>query len=547
MQATVTDAPSIAISPKPMQIKWIPFPDVLQLSYKDVAYTTEKPELQPFFKYSVNLEAFAEVIADKEKAATDRQTLVEVLEAQYANLSKSELVSENVRALADTNTFTVTTAHQPSLFTGPLYYIYKIISTIHLARQLGAKYPDKCFVPVFVTGGEDHDFEEINYINLFNKKIIWQNEEQGAVGQMSTKNLATTLEKLKGILGTSDKAQEIFALLEAAYTQNERYSDATIQLAHELFKDYGLVVANLSHPKLKRLFIPYIKEEIFNQVSQPLVAATADALAEVNFKPQAFPREINFFYLRENLRARIVLEDGKYKVLNTDYAFTEAELEAEIEAHPEYFSPNVIMRPLYQELILPNLAFIGGGGELAYWLERKTQFEHFGINFPMLVRRNSVLWIDKSTNKRIQKLGFQATDLLLDVDALIRLFVENQTEADLEISAEKQVIEQAFDKIATKSKKIDPTLTKAILAEKTKQLKVLDQLESRLVRAEKSKHETALNQIRSLKEKLFPHNGLQERHDNFLSLYLKYGRSFFDILLKHLDPLKKQFLLIVDE
>ncbi len=545
MQMTLPDAFSTITNS--VKVKWIPFSDVPQLAYKDVAYTTEKSAIRPFFKYPVELDVFGQVIADKEREPTDRRTLVKVLKDQYTNLSRAKLVDDNIKALGDQRTFTIVTAHQPSLFTGPLYYIYKIISTIHLSRQLNEKYSDNYFVPVFITGGEDHDFEEINYIHLFNKTIIWQSEEQGAVGRMSTKNLAAPLTELKGILGKSSDAQEVFDLIYNAYTQNEFYAEATIQLVHELFKEHGLVVANMSHPSLKRLFIPYIKEEIFNQASQPLVAATADALEKINFKPQAFPRAINFFYLRDNLRARIILEDEKYKVLHTNYEFTRAELEAEIEAHPEYFSPNVIMRPLYQEVILPNLAYVGGGGELAYWLERKTQFAHFGINFPMLIRRNSAMWIDKNTSKKIQKLGFGIEDLFKDTDALIRLFVENQSVEGLEIAAEKQTIERVFDEIATKGKKIDPTLVKAILAEKTKQLKVLDQLESRLLRAEKNKHETALNQIRSLKEKLYPQNGLQERHDNFLSLYLKYGRAFFDILLEHLDPLKKQFLVVTDE
>ena len=530
-----------------MTTTWIDFLNVPQFSFKDVAYTTEIPELRPFYKYVPSFDSFAEVIADREKTNIDRDTLVAVLTSQYQGLSKAPLVEENIKALGKQNAFTVITAHQPSLFTGPLYYIYKIISVIHLCRKLKTQHPSYTFIPTFVTGGEDHDFEEVNYINLFGNKLTWENNHKGSVGMMSTKELAPTLARLKEILGNSEHAVEIYQIIEEAYTQNDLYSKATVQLVHELFKKYGLVVANMNHPKLKRLFIPQIKEEIFNQPSQALVQETANQLSKINFKPQAYPREINFFYLRENLRERIVLEDGHYKVLNTNYAFTKAELEKEIEQHPEYFSPNVVMRPLYQEVVMPNLAYIGGGGELAYWLERKAQFAHFGVFYPMLIRRNSVMWLDKGTNKKVNKLGISVHDWFKDEDSLIRLFVETQSTEPLEIEEEKASIEKAFNQIIAKGKNLDPTLAKAMAAEKVKFMKALGQLEGRLLRTEKQKHEVALKQIKWVKEKLYPKNGLQERHDNFLGFYLKYGSDFFDCLLVHLNPLEKKMLVVVDE
>ena len=489
-----------------MKLHWIPFQNVPQLSYKDVSYTNGLSELADFYKYPVNIDSFKQVIADKKKVSINRTALIEVLEEQYQGLSKSSKVSAHIDALAKDTTFTIITAHQPSLFTGPLYYIYKIISCIHLCKQLKATYPSYNFVPFFVTGGEDHDFEEVNYVNLFGKKIEWQNDEKGSVGMMSTASLKPTLEQLKEVLGTSEKAVEIYTLIENAYTQNQVYSKATIQLVHELFKDYGLVVLGMNHPKLKQQFIPYIKEEILNRPSKALIEATSERLAkEVNFKQQAFPRPINFFYLRKNLRERIVFENGTYQVLNTDYQFTEAEMIQEIETYPEYFSPNVVMRPLYQEVVMPNLAYIGGGGELAYWLERKTQFAHFDVNFPMLIRRNSVMWLDKGMAKKVNKLGVGVMQIFQDQDAVIRLFIDSNTNTTLEIEEEKEIVSKAFDQIAEKAKTIDQNLGKAIQAEKSKQLKVLNQLESRLLRAEKQKHETSLKQITGIKAVSYTH------------------------------------------
>lgn len=240
------------------------------------------------------------------------------------------------------------------------------------------------------------------------------------------------------------------------------------------------------------------------------------------------------------------MEDGQYKVLNTDLSFSAAEMETEIEQHPEYFSPNVIMRPIYQELILPNLAYVGGGGEIAYWLERKSQFAHFKLNFPMLVRRDSALWIDGTTYKKMNKADLCIEDLWQDTDQLIRAYIEKNGTIEISLEKERETLQALFEGLAGKAKATDPNLQKFVLAEHAKSRKSIDQIETRLLRAEKQVHENAISQIRSVKEKLFPNNGLQERYDNFLPFYLRYGNTFFQTLKDNFDPLEKKFWVIVE-
>ncbi|MDX1942400.1 MAG: bacillithiol biosynthesis cysteine-adding enzyme BshC [Saprospiraceae bacterium] len=530
-----------------MEILKLPFEQVPQLSSKDTAYATGNPTLRPFYKYDVNIDAFAKVIEDKIKDKTNRPVLVNVLREQYIKITASDAVRANVEALLQENTFTVTTAHQPALFTGPLYYIYKIISTIHLAKALHERYPNYNFVPVFVNGAEDHDFEEINHANIFNKKIEWQSGEVGSCGMMKTESLSPVLEELKQILGESDNAQHLYHIIETAYTSHETYGAATVHLVNELFKEDGLVIIDMNNAQLKRVFLPIMEEELLYQSSQQYVESTQKKLEAVGFGSQAYVRDINLFYLRDQIRNRIVLEGDTYKVLNTDYSFSKDELLQELQAYPEHFSPNVVLRPLYQELILPNLAYIGGGGEIAYWLERKSQFEHFGINFPMLVRRNSVLWVDGGSVNRMQKLELKIQDLFTDTETLIKHYIAAHAENELSLEEEKAALEKLFEQVAAKAKEIDPTLEKSVLAEGAKQVKSLEQVESKIVRAEKQKHETALNQIRALRDKFFPNNGLQERTDNFAAFYIKYGDEFFDVLKANLDPLDKRFVIILDK
>jgi bacillithiol biosynthesis cysteine-adding enzyme BshC len=383
-------------------------------------------------------------------------------------------------------------------------------------------------------------------LHLFGKTFTWENDESGATGMMQTATLQPVLEEIKSVLGESENAQKITAILENCFTEYLTYGKAMMAFTNELFQEYGVIVTSPNHAKLKRLFIPIIKDELQNNASKSLVEGEIAKKEAAGFGGQAHVRDINLFYLMPNLRERIVFEDGVYKVLNTDYEFTPETMMTEVDNHPERFSPNVILRPVYQEAIFPNLAYIGGGGELSYWAERQPQFEHFNVPFPMLVRRNSVLWVDKSNAKKIEKLGLTIDDLFGEVEELIKDYVKANTDEELSLENAKIAVNQAFEKILVKATAIDPTLKKTVLGEQTKQINAINALESRLLKAEKRNHEVAINQIRTLKDKLFAGNGLQERYDNFLPFYLKHGDGFIQTLKENLAPLNMDFAIIFE-
>ena len=527
-----------------MHSERIDFSLIPQISATDVAYANEEPALRKFYKYDVDLESFAKVISDRANVACDRSLLVEVLKEQYSGLTQFETVQDNIDALRSENAFTVVTAHQPCLLLGPLYFVYKIISAIRLSEELNARYPHHKIVPVFVIGGEDHDFAEINHARLFNRELVWQTDEKGAVGMMSPASLSGVLDELKLILGDSEHAVEIFDLVSKNYTEHPTYHSATQGLINDLFGNYGLLVLNMNDTKLKAGFSRFMRTELLSQPSKKLVEETQQELHSMGFKPQAFPREINMFYMKEQLRERIVLEDGVFKVLNTDIVFSRAEIELELENHPERFSPNVILRPIYQESVLPNLAYIGGGGELAYWLERKSHFQYYDLNFPMLIRRNSILWIDAAGVQKMDKLQLNATDLFQDVESLVKRYVKSHADTSIDLHEAKSAVQEQFGNIAELARKVDATLEKAVLAEQAKSLQGIEQLEARLLKAEKQRQETAVQQIRTLTQKYCPNGGLQERAENFIPYYVKYGRKYFDDLMKVCHPLEKGFVVI---
>lgn len=533
-----------------MSVYRIPFRQVPAIAARDLAYAELRAELRPFYAHEPKLAAFASAMELRDQYPVDRDSLQQALELQYQQLPHCpSAVREHIDQLGLPNTYTVATAHQPSLLLGPLYFIYKAVSTIKLAARLGQAFPDKNFVPVFVLGAEDHDFDEISHAHLFGKTISWHNDQKGAVGMMSTDTLGTVLMELESLLGSSEAAQALYQRVHAAYTTQPSYGLATVQLINDFLGEAGLLVIDMNTPVLKRLFVPLMQQELFERPSRPLVEQTQAAIQQaLGFGAQAHARDINLFYLKPGLRERIewLPAEGHFQVLNTEYRFTEAQMLDELQQHPEHFSPNVVLRPLYQELVLPNLAYIGGGGELAYWLERKSQFAHFGVPYPVLIRRNSATWIDQGTQKRLDKLGMAFTDLLDDTDVIIRRYVAAQSTTDLSLKDEISQLDTLFRSIAAKAEAIDPTLAKAVMAEYVKQNKTIEGLEERLVRAEKQRHEVALNQIRALREKLFPGNGLQERHDNFLPYWLRLGDTWLQTLLQQLDPLEEGMVVYTE-
>ena len=532
-----------------MRIERVPFEEVPQFSTRDVAYATGSEDLLPFQKYAVSLEAFEQVFTDKAADNTDRDLLVDGLEEQYQALPEKSAATQQLQHLRSRSTFTVITAHQPSLFTGPLYYVLKICSAINLARRLNEAYPDRHVVPVFISGAEDHDFDEVNHTYVYGNRIGWEVEQgrEGPVGAHPTATLEDALAQLKGILGDRETATEIYGRIEAAYTREATYGEGAVALVHDLFGDRGLVVADMSRPAFKRAFRPIMERELFDSVSQPLIEATQAALSDIGYGSQAHAREINLFYLSTGptSRDRIERRGNQYTVVDRDISFSEAEMRQELHDHPERFSPNVAMRPLYQELIFPNLAYIGGGGEIAYWLERKSQFTAFDLNFPMLIRRNSVLWIDKGNQKKLEKLDLDYRALFRESDLIIRDYVAQQSDNELSLAEELGALQTLFKSIASKAENIDPTLAKSVMGEHARQAKTIENLEGRLRRTEKQRFETAMNQIRGLRDKLFPDNGLQERYDSFLNIYLQEGPAMFDVLTEALDPLQPGLVVVL--
>ncbi|MFA6947336.1 MAG: bacillithiol biosynthesis cysteine-adding enzyme BshC [Pedobacter sp.] len=528
-----------------MKVTYIDYSETRSFSENLIRYLNNDPELDSFKSCSPDLQGFSQLMASK-KNNCNRRLLVEVLKEQYSKLPRASHaeVNKNTELLLQENTFTVCTGHQLNLFTGPLYFIFKIVTAINLARDLKSNFPDKNFVPVYWMATEDHDFAEINHTYISEKKISWELEAAGATGRLSTSGIEKTLKEYLGILGISENARNLGKLITDAYTENKNLADACRQLVNTLFEEYGLVILDADDRRLKKEFSGIMAEDITGQHSFRTIAGTNKKLAEKGIEAQVNPREINFFYLLDGLRERIVFEEDQYRVLNTTISFSKELLLKEISDYPERFSPNVVMRPVYQEVILPNLAYIGGGAEILYWLQLKQNFDHFQVDFPLLLLRNSAIIASINLETKLNRLDLSIKDIFKNPEELKKEWVFNHTEHCLNLNDEWQELGSIFEKLKLRTYKIDPSLAPSSEAVKARLHKAIKNLEVKLIKAEKRNFADALSQIDTIKAKLFPKGGLQERSENFGLFYVKHGRGFIKTLIKNFKPLDLKFTIL---
>jgi bacillithiol biosynthesis cysteine-adding enzyme BshC len=507
-------------------------------------YLNQESSLESFYNRFPSIENFENQFKEKQQNyhSNNREILVSVLNKQYENISISELTRNNINLLSKENTFTITTGHQLNLFTGPLYFLYKIISTIKLTAELKKKYPNHNFVPIYWMATEDHDFEEINYFNFKGKKFKWNKESTGPVGRFSNDGLQELITIFEKELGSGSNAIEIKKLFESAYANIDSLANATRKLANNLFGSHGLVIIDADNYQLKRQFIPYIKEELLQNTSFKCVSETVEKLKK--YPTQVNPREINLFYIEDNLRERILFEDGVFKINNTKTTFSQNGLLELLETNPEKFSPNVILRPLYQELILPNLGYIGGGGEIAYWLELKSTFEANKCTFPILLLRNSALLVTKKQLEKMEKLQLSWKQLFLKQEELKNQKVKEISEISTDFSVQKIALQKQFVELYSIANQTDKSFLGAVKAQEAKQIKGLENLEKRFLKAQKKKYELELERIINLQNELFPNQSLQERQVNFSEFYLECGDLLITSLFDELNPLDTNFTIL---
>ena len=506
-------------------MKSIPFSPLEKGYYNTLVtdYINQTENSKTLYNNYFDKEGFEKTIANRKFSDENRSILVEQFIQSYAG-TESELQLQNIQLLKHENTYTITTGHQLCLATGPLYSIYKILTCIVYAQKLKTWFPDKNFVPVFWMAGEDHDLEEIKSLNIFGKDFTWDTNQTGSTGRMETTGIDNLLDEIKTLFANDEKTSVIIEKISRDYAALN-IKQATFSLINSWFKDFGLLVVDPDNAAFKQVFSKYIIDDIIHHKNyKPLTEQTT--LIEQNYKPQLYIRDINFFYLQPNKRERIIQEGGTYYTNDKSKSWNESEIIQEIKEHPENFSPNAALRPLYQEIILPNIAYTGGPGELAYWLQLYKMFAVNDIDFPVLLPRYSAILVNKSLNERIEKLNLNVADFLADEKTIIEKYISLQDSTDeISFSDELELLLQLKDKISSRVSAIDSTLLPQIDNLFNKNIEQLNTIEMRLKNTSQKKYETDINKIRKLREEFFPQGSPQERIQNYIQFATRFSLS----------------------
>lgn len=518
-----------------MHVHRVPLTETNAFSNFFTDYIDGKEQLKPFYGLFPEPKNFKEQIKAKEKFA-HRDVLYQSLVRQYGKMKVSEAVSSNLELLKSSKTFTITTGHQLNIFTGPLFFIYKISAVINACKTLKGLYPEYNFVPVFWMASEDHDFEEIRSFSLYGKKYTWNTDQTGAVGRFHPKSIEKILPDIPGDIN----------IFRDAYLKYSTLAESCRHYVNELFGKDGIVIIDGDDASLKTLFKPVIREDVLKQTPKALVEEKNEKLRALGYHTQVFARDINFFYLDTNVRGRIEKAGDGYSVVDTSIYLSQEEMEDLIEKSPEKFSPNVILRPVYQEVILPNLAYVGGPAEMIYWLQLKGIFDHIKLPFPVLLPRSFALYIEKQHHDKWKKTGLELADLFKEKNYIFNHWVISNTKHDLTLGKELTVFESLMDEISVRASEIDKTLMQNIAAQKLKIKKSIQSIEHKMLRAEKRLHKEKLGQIEAVKDALFPKGKLQERTDNFLSFAQK-DPAFVSKMIEMLDPFDFNFNVIIDD
>lgn len=508
-------------------------------------YLSGQAFIHSFTANTPDLAGISHAITARKNFKTDRNLIQAAFEESYAAEQPSARQSSNMVLLASENTFTICTAHQPNIFTGYLYFIYKTAHTIALARKLKAEIPECDFVPVFYIGSEDNDLDELSKFKINGKSFRWETNQTGAVGRMlADKGIADLISAVETEIGHLPFASELISMLKQAYGSGRTMADGIFTLLNTLFREEGLLVLQPDKPSLKAAYKKVMREDLLEQVAERIVGETGKRI-ETTYKLQVNPRPVNLFYLRDGIRNRIDKRGNQYAVDGTVIRFSESEILAELESNPERFSPNVILRGLYQETILPNIIFVGGGSEVAYWMQLKDLFFHYRTPFPVLALRNSFTIMDANLAHKMNELNISDGDLFKEETILANEMIQRWSGSSINLESEAKESRILFAQIKKRAGEVDKTLMQHVHALEMFHLKKLESLEKKMLKAERRKQAIGLQRIWKLREDLFPNNNLQERVENFMPYYARYGQDFISAVLKHSLALEHKFGMLI--
>jgi len=521
---------------------FINFRDIPKHQNLFLDYLYEFENVQEYYKHNFRnkdnyLPLFKSISENRKKHSLD---LTSILNKQYSKLNNvSGKTSRNIELLNNEKTIAIVTGQQLGIFSGPLYTLYKIITSIRLSNQFNERYDEYKFVPVFWLEGDDHDFNEVRSINLFDndnsiinlgyKEEISNDDAKQSIGKIIfDESLNDFFSLFENNLRDTEFKNELVSELKECYQVGKTFKQSFKELIFWLFDEYGLIIFDPQGPQVKSLLKPIFKKEVtdFTTHTQKLIQVSAKL--EESYHAQVKVKPVNLFYHTDDGRYSVEPVDDIFKLRRKRKQFTKEEILTEIENSPERFSPNVLLRPICQDYLLPTGLYIAGPSEISYFSQVTPLYDFYNIITPIIYPRSSVTIVEKNIAAALDKYDLTLNDIFPGFDELKEKVISGLSENDIEKAFKESLteIELTFDRLKENLFAVDKTLVDASSKYRGRVVSLINELKSKAVKAKEMKHETTIRQLTRISNLLYPLGNLQEREINFTYFYNKYGKDF---------------------
>lgn len=474
----------------------------------------------------------------------DRSVSTTLLENYNQAHLENKLTRNQIDKVKRPNSLTVVTGQQVALYGGPLYTVYKTISAILYAKKLEKK-TGRPVVPIFWLADEDHDIEEVSTLHLPGSydqtEITYSHIDYNDAPPASTIQLGDELSRVRQLikenLDESDFTAELLEKINSCYQSDRTFGEAFGDLLMMYFGKYGLLLAGSLDPIAKSHTKHLLKNAVQSQ--EELTRALDDttySLKEAGYHDQVQIRHSNLFYLAQSgERLKIKYVDDVWSTPSKKWRT--AELINEIDNHPEKFSPNVFLRPVLQDSLLPVSAYVGGPGEIAYYAQMKNFYRCFGLKMPIILPRFSLTIFESAIDRIVDKLPFEWQKYRDRIEDLEKEYVGTTDNVDIEklFGIWRSQIDELSRAKRNEIGDIDPSLKGSVGKAKATYFSELDKLKGKVYRSVKEQEKVQLDRIRRIKNNLFPNGNLQEREIAFIYFMNKYGPYLWDRVIDTLS------------
>jgi len=498
-----------------------------------------------------NIDLHQENVLIQKAQRYDRTLLMELLHSSLRHITLSEKQQSNLEKVALPNTLTIITGQQVGFLGGPLYTLYKAYSAIHEAESLQSQFKNLHCIPLFWIEDNDHDRQEAGTAYILDKQGVSQkitcpgDNDISSLTSVSelriTDEIVSVLAELEQYLPDTEFTRKLMPLLHSTYAVGTEWSVAFMRLMNVWCGEKGLLFIRASDVRRLSGFAQIIKQEL----SHPLdtyhrIEKTNEDLLQHNYTPQVEPSLVHAFHHQGGIRKKITYHDSHFYA--GEKTWTHNEILQELNQYPENFSPNVLLRPICQDHILPTLAYIAGPGECAYFAQLKECYELFGVDMPMIQARHSATLVLPQHQRLLDKaeqspLFFMRKYIDIEHDILDKM---NDKELEKLYTDTHLAFEQALLPLINYAEKTDQTLKGAGASAYKAVTDSVDNFKKKIVAAQKRQEQTSFDRAKSLNNFLFPESSAQERILSPIAIITKMPWQSFEETINSLTAMSNQ-------